>query len=712
MLRKLRELLKAATRAGRNWQRLDALAEAALQNSELERAVDLYGQLIDRKPLYAETRYKRANALNRLGRLDASLADYDQSIALDPAHARALCNRGAVLEKLGRWQESLASYDRAIALDPRDFLAHYNRGSALKELDRFDEALSSYDRAIALKSNFVEAHINRGNVLVELNRQAAAIESYDRAIAMEPRHAEAFHGRGLALSALKRFEEAVVEYERAIELRPSYTEAYHGLGLALTNLKRFDRAIASVERALALDPDRKFLLGTSCATKMQACRWDSFDSDLLLIARGVQFGKAVCSPMTFASLLDSPALHRSAAESWIREQARPNEALGAIPGRPRSGRIRIGYFSADFGAHPVSLLAAGLFESHDRRKFEVSAFAFGPEVHDAVRARLVRAFDRFEDVRERSDREVAALARDRGIDIAVDLNGFTEYCRTKIFALRAAPIQVNYLGYPGTMGAKYMDYLVADRTLIPRAHQDQYAEKIIYLPDSFIPFDSSYAIADKTFTRQELGLPSDAFVFCCFNNAFKITPPIFDSWMRILGRAENSVLWLSQANATAVANLRNEALRRGIDPHRLIFAERWASLPEHLARLRVAGLFLDTLPYNAHATALDALWAGLPVLTRAGQGFAARVAASLLRTVGLAPLITESSAQYEDSAVELATEPARLAELRALLARSRSTAALFDTERYTRNLEAAFQQIYDRYHSDAPPCHINEHLAT
>ena len=712
MLLRLRELFKADKRASDDWQRLDALARTALQNGELESAVDLYGQLIDSKPRYAEARYKRANALSRLGRLDAALADYDQSIALDPAHARAFCNRGAVLEQLGRWQESLASYDRAIALDCSDFLTHYNRGSALKQLERFDEALASYDRAIALNSDFVAAHINRGNVLLELNRQAGAIESYDRAIAMEPRHAEAFHGRGLALSTLKRFEEAVVEYERAIELRPSYTEAHHGLGLALANLKRFDRAIASVDRALALDPDKKFLLGTSCATKMQACRWDDFDSDLKLIARGVQFGKALCSPMTFAALLDFPELHRAAAESWIREQAPPDAALGTIPGRQRSGRIRIGYFSADFGAHPVSLLAAGLFASHDRTKFEVTAFAFGPEAHDAVRARLVRAFDRFEDVRERSDREVAALARERGIDIAVDLNGFTEYCRTKIFALRAAPIQVNYLGYPGTMGAKYIDYIVADRVLIPRAHQDHYAEKIIYLPDSFIPFDSSYAIADKTFTRQELGLPSDSFVFCCFNNAFKITPAIFDSWMRILGRTENSVLWLSHANSTAAANLRNEASRRGIDPHRLIFAERWASLPEHLARLRVADLFLDTLPYNAHATAIDALWAGLPLLTLAGHGFAARVAASLLRTAGLTQLITESSAQYEDSAVELATDPTRLAELRVLFAQSRATAALFDTERYTRNLEAAFQRIYDQYHSGAPPCHINEHLAT
>ena len=299
-------------------------------------------------------------------------------------------------------------------------------------------------------------------------------------------------------------------------------------------------------------------------------------------------------------------------------------------------------------------MAAGLFERHDRSKFEVTAFAFGPEVNDGMQARLMKAFDRFIDVRRRSDLEVANLAREIGIDIAVDLNGITGHCRSNIFALRAAPIQVNYLGYPGTMGAGYIDYLIGDRAVIPRAHQAHYAEKIIYLPDSFIPFDSGYAIADKAFTREELGLPRDGFVFCCFNNTHKITPTIFDSWMKILVRTEASVLWLSQANSVAVENLRKEAARRGVNPERLIFAERWTSLPEHLVRLRAADLFLDTLPYNAHATALDALWTGLPLLTCEGQGFAGRVAASLLRTIGLPQLITESISQYEETATALA----------------------------------------------------------
>jgi predicted O-linked N-acetylglucosamine transferase (SPINDLY family) len=411
-------------------------------------------------------------------------------------------------------------------------------------------------------------------------------------------------------------------------------------------------------------------------------------------------------PFPALALLDSPPLLRAAAESWIREESPRNDALGAIPARPRSAKIRVGYFSADFRVHPVALLSAGIFERHDRSKFEVIAFAFGPESNDEMRARLVKAFDRFVDVRQRTDVEAATLARDMGIDIAVDLNGITEHNRSGIFALRAAPIQVNFLGYPGTMGAGYMDYLIGDRTVIPRKYQDHYVEKIIYLPGSFIPFDSSYAIADKTFVRQELGLPPEGFVFCCFNNAFKITPVLFDTWMRILARAENSVLWLSPTNPASAANLRKEASRRGIEPRRLVFAARLASLPEHLARLRAADLFLDTFPYNAHASALDALWAGLPVLTCEGQSFASRVAASVLRAIDLPQLITGSLSQYEETATSLAEHPLRLARIRETLAHNRSSAALFDTAGYTRNLETAYEQIHDRHHSGDAPEHV------
>jgi predicted O-linked N-acetylglucosamine transferase (SPINDLY family) len=660
-------------------------AQSLHQQGQLERAIELYGQCIERAPERAEAYYKRANALNGLGRLEPALEDYDRAIRFNPSYAYALCNRGSVLERLGRREEALASYDRAIELDPKDALTHYNRGSVLKDLKRYEEALASYESAIGLNGNYAEAYVNRGSVLQELWRHEAAVESFERAIALNP----------------------------AIAL------GFQGLGVSLTQLKRFDLAIASVDKATALDPGGKYLLGTSRSTKMHACAWDGLGEDLERIAKGVSEQRPVCNPMTLAALIDSAALQRSAAEIMVRDQVdrsceedlrRIAEISPAPLSRPGSARIRIGYFSSDFREHPVAYLSAGLFECHDRTKFEVTAFAFGPETSDAMVSRLAKAFDRFIDVRQKSDLEVAALARELGIDIAVDLNGFSTHGRVRIFALRAAPIQINFLGYPGTLGAGFMDYLIADGMVVPREQQRHYVEKIAYLPDSFLPFDSHYTIADRTFAREELGLPSGGVVFCCFNNSYKILPEVFDRWMRILSRTGNSVLWLQKPDATVAGNLRREASRRGIDGGRLIFADRMESLPEHLARFRAADLFLDTFPYNAHATALDALWAGVPVLTYPGESFASRVAASLVCTVGLPELIAGSPSQYEETAVELAANPARLGELRRKLA-LRGT-PLFDTEHYTRNLEAVYEKVYERHHSGSPPDHVNEHLAT
>jgi predicted O-linked N-acetylglucosamine transferase (SPINDLY family) len=661
-------------------------AQSLHLEGQLEKAIDLYGLVIGGMPKRADAYYKRANALNGLGRAEEALRDYDRAISLNPSYAYAWCNRGSVLERLGRRQEALASYDRALDVDPKDSLTHYNRGSVLKDLGRFEDALASYEAAIGCNADFADAYANRGNVLQELQRHEEAVQSFARAIALKPGMAEGFQGRGVSLRALKRLDQALEDYNKAAEL----------------------------------DPNGKYLLGIRREIKMQVCRWDGFREDLDLIAQGVAEGKPVCTPLTLAALLDSPPLLLSAAQIWVRDRVcdkqdtdsnlEPIAEVSRASVSPQGSRkIRIGYFSADFRTHPVAYLTAGLFERHDRTKFEVTAFAFGPKASDPMVARLTRAFERFIDVRQKSDLEVAALARDLKLDIAVDLNGFTEHCRTKIFAARAAPIQVSFLGYPGTMGARFMDYLIADGMVVPRAHQPHYAEKIVYLPGSFLPFDSSYAIADRTFAREELGLPTRGFVFCCFNNSYKITPEVFDRWMRILSRTENGVLWLQRADAAVSANLRTEAFRRGIDERRLVFADRTATLPDHLARLRVADLFIDTFPYNAHATALDALWAGLPLLTYPGESFASRVAASLLRSAGLPELIAQSPSEYEEKAIDLAANPARLVQLRRVL-EGRDT-LLFDTERYTRNLEAAYAAVHERHRAGLGPAHVNEHLA-
>jgi predicted O-linked N-acetylglucosamine transferase (SPINDLY family) len=404
-------------------------------------------------------------------------------------------------------------------------------------------------------------------------------------------------------------------------------------------------------------------------------------------------------------------LQRKASEIWVQDKHPFDDSLGPLVKRAQRDKIRIGYYSADFHNHATAYLMAEFFERHDRSKFELFAFSFGPDKQDGMRQRLTQSFDQFIDVRFNSDKEVAEFSRMLGIDIAVDLKGSTKDHRFGIFSYRAAPVQVSYIGYPGTMGADYIDYLIADKTVVPQEHQKHYSEKIIYLPDSYQVNDRKRVIADKTYTRQELGLPSEGFVFCCFNNNYKITPSVFDSWVRILKAVPNSVLWLFQDNPLAAINLRKEAKARGIDEARLVFAKSMP-LDQHLARHSAADLFLDTLPYNAHTTASDALWAGLPLLTCMGESFASRVAASLLKAVGMPELIANTQEEYEAKAIELAQNPDQLNALKQKLQSNCLSAPLFNTEKITRHIEQAYANVYERYHADLMPENIYvEHCA-
>jgi protein O-GlcNAc transferase len=672
---KLVELLRNSwPRSGAPSKRQELMQRAQIwqQQRKLTEAVRLYDELIAGDDTNPETFYKRANALNGLEQWAAALADYDRAINLNSAFANAYCNRGYSLECLARWQEALDSYDRAVALNAADFLSYYNRGGALKQLGRLDEALASYQQAITLKNDYSEAYVNRGNVLQELHRHEAAIESYSQALAFNPNLGEVVKSRGASFHSLKQFETAIQDYNRAF----------------------------------FLTPDSDYLLGMRRHAYNQICDWSGLASDLKAISRGLQKRIAVCTPFSLLSLSDSLVEHRQAAEIWCRDTCPPSNTLGRIPPRSNRNTIRLGYFSADFRNHPVSLLTAGLFESHDRSQFEVTAFSFGPAADDPLRDRLKKGFDRFIEVGTETDERVASLSRQMEIDIAVDLGGFTEHSRTGIFSLRAAPVQVNFLGYPGTMGADYMDYIVGDKTVIPPEHRRHYSEKVICLPDCFMPNDSKRVIANTEITRANLGLPPNGFVFCCFSNSYKILPERFDSWMRILKRVDNSVLWLSWNNHSAAANLRQAAVQRGIDAARIIFADRVASLPEHLARHRVADLFLDTLPYSAHATAVDSLSAGLPLLTCAGKSFVGRVAASLLMAVQLPELIAQSPEEYERIAIHMATDDACLPQIKEKLSRNLLTTPLFNLRAYTTNLESAYRIIYQRHQNDLGPEHV------
>jgi predicted O-linked N-acetylglucosamine transferase (SPINDLY family) len=670
-----------------------------------DEALGSYQRAIDIAPNLAEAYHDRGNTQTELGRLEEALDSYQCALKIRPDYAEVLYNRGNAQTELGRLDEALDSYQGALKIKPDYAEAYNNRGVALHALKRFEEARESYERALEIDADYAEACYNHGLALRELGRFEEALDSYERALKIKPDYAEAHNNRGVALQALRRFEEARESYERALTIKPNLAEAWYGCGNALSELGRFEEALDSYERALKLEPDQKWLCGTWLLTKMQLCDWRDFNMQIANLDAAIHQGRKYSVPFPVIALRDSPSLQRRAAEIWANEAHREIPLPPWTHKRSRRERIRVGYYSADYHDHATAHLMAGLFERHDRARFELVAFSFGPDKRDEMRQRLSAAFDRFIDVRTRSDKDIALASREMEIDIAVDLKGFTQHERHGIFTYRAAPIQVNYLGCPGTMGAPYLDYIIADQGLIPEQSRPYYTEKVVYLPNSYQVNDRRRQIADRKFSRTELGLPATGFVFCCFNNSYKINPETFDGWMRILSRVEGSVLWLLEDNRTAVKNLRDEAKARGVSAARLIFAARMPQ-SEHLARHRAADLFIDTLPCNAHTTASDALWSGLPVLTRQGESLAARVAASLLNAIGLPELVTTTQEHYEMLAIELATDAGRLAEIREKLSRNRLTTPLFDTELCTRHIEDAYTQMYERYQADLSPEHI------
>jgi predicted O-linked N-acetylglucosamine transferase (SPINDLY family) len=587
----------------------------------------------------------------------------------------------------------------------RDAPQHIQRAIALFQQGKLVEAEGLCNKVLLHSpSHFVALHL-LGVIACQSGQTRRGLELISKALDISPTAAEAHHDRGLALQELGRLDEAIASYDQATQLKPNYAEAYRNRAFALLRRGKFEEALASYERAFALAPNLPFLCGARLHAKFFVCGWQHWEEDIVRLEQMLENGERAAAPLPVLALPVSRRHQLSAARTWTSVRHPPSNALPGLSKRAKPDKLRIGYFSSDFTQHALAWWIAELIEKHDRSRFEIVGFSL-KDANDQMRRRLRAGFDRFIDVQSQSDSDVALLARSLDIDIAVDLNGFTAGGRTNIFALRAAPIQVNYLGYAGTMGADYVDYLVADPTLIPAEHRQDYAEKIVYLPDTYQPNDTSRPISERAFTRAELGLPQDGFVFCCFNNTYKITPEVFDDWMAILARVPGSVLWLLETSVLAMSNLRHEAGQRGIAAERLVFAKRMA-LPEYLARNRLADLFLDTLPYNACTTASDALWTGLPVLTRLGDAFVGRVAASLLKAIGLPELITTSRQAYREQAVELATNPGKLRELKLKLAANRLTTPLFDTKRYVRHLEAAYEAMYARYEAGLPPDHIH-----
>lgn len=709
------------------------LGNALAVQGQLEAALASYRRVLALRPRHVDAHYNLGTLFKRMGRNDEAVSAFKSALALAPDYADGHNGLGIVCEQMGRIEEAIACYRKTLALDPNHVHALNNLGNALRAQGRREEAAACYQKALATRPDDPDAHVNLGNFHAEEGRYADAQALYEKALRLNPRSFEAHFNLGRVLRGQGRLEQAIIHYQQALALGPSRADAHDELGNACRQrgdleaaaachrqaieidpahvparynlaetLKlqgRLEEAGTLCEQALALKPDHLQALSGLIHLRQHMCRWEGIEAlwDRLRREMTVRADSKV-SPFACLSLPSSAAEQLACAQVWAERELAPIAAarsdLGFIfSARLRQNKLRVGYLSWGFHRHATSFLTAELFELHDRGRFEVFAYGYGPDDGSAIRARIKNACDRFCAVAHESYFATAQRIYRDGVDILVDLTGYTLGARTQIFALRPAPVQVNWLGYPGTMGTDCFDYIVADPFVIPEGMERHYAEKVVRLPDCYQISDRRREVSERTPTREGCGLPARDFVFCCFNQAYKILPDMFEVWMRIMQAVPGCVLWLAEANRWAVENLRREAAARGVAPQRLVFAPR-KPLPEYLVQYRLPDLALDTFPYTSHTVASDALWVGCPLATCVGETFASRVAGSILRNAGLPELVTESLEQYERLVIELARSPERLRNIRSRLHEARATCPLFDTPRFVRNLEAAYEEMF------------------
>jgi len=671
------------------------------KNGNFEEARILFNKILKINPNDFE-------AVHSLGTIAAQNQDYmlasellTHAISLNPLIASSYCNLGNVYRELKQFDKAFQCFDKALEIDSSNHVIQMSKGNCYFSCDMFEQALIHYNHAIKINPFNATLHYLTGVSFNRVNKLNEAINSLNSAITYNESYHEAYFQLGLI--ALKQNDplKAVANFTMAITIKPDYSEAYHNSGLALFELKELEAANISYLKALELNPSLDYLLGTCLHNKMHICDWSNLEAGLDLYRNEIK-NKNISLPFVALSLIDDESLHFNVAKNYMQHKYPKNNSIEFDKIRVNNNKIKIGYYSADYCNHATTHLMLKLFELHDRNSFEIYGFSFGNKILDEMHYKVINNFDKFFDVDSFSDNEIVSLSRDLNIDIAVDLKGYTKDNRTEIFAKRCAPIQVNYLGYPGTMGADYIDYIIADSVVIPESSKKYYSEKIIYLPNSYQVNDDSRVISNHAFSKEELNLPTEGFIYCCFNNNYKITPKVFSAWSEILRSVNGSVLWLLGDTAIAEKNLRQSAINEGLDPNRIIFANRIS--PElHLSRHKLADLFLDTCPYNAHTTASDSLWAGLPLLTKFGNSFASRVAASLLKSVGLPELITYSDSEYIEKAIYLATNKEELLKLKNKLFLNRDNFPLFKTSLFCNNLEKAYKEIHKRRSNNNNP---------
>jgi protein O-GlcNAc transferase len=672
---------------------------------------------------------------HQTGKLENALQSLERAISIEPRYIHARSARAAVLCDLGRQREALHVYRKALHLAAPGEVPQLlvNMGVVMEQMGDDHGALERYEQALRHQPEFASALLNRGALLIRLGRLDEALGNNQRLAELNPAWAEAQYNLGEALLALSRWEEALVAYERALAVNPAAARPHFARGLALSMLCRFDEAQHAFDTAKALDPAAveqcirnaasltegeireiapKVIYLLKGSQRLENCDWTGREEFVASFAHLIESSLGREDELTeralaFRSLsLSIPATTRLALvksiSAHIVETVKAEQHPGFIHKKRNGGKLRIGYVSPDFRVHPTAMLTRRLYALHDREQFEVHAYALTPDDGSEIRRDIASSCGHFRDVSALGDFEVAAEIHGDGIQILVDLAGYTTYARTEIFAMQPAPIQVAYLGFPHSMGASFIDYYLADQIVAPPGAERFFTEKLVYLPDSYFMFNNQHEISSRPIVRAEFGLPDEGFVFCCFNSNYKIEPEVFEIWMQLLKRVPGSILWLLRSSESVVRNLSREAELRGVSADRLIFSSHVPN-EMHVARYRLADLFLDTFSYNAHTTAAEALWAGLPVLTCPGKVMSSRVAASLLTSLGLAEMIAHSPQQYEERAYYLAVHADELTEIREKLAENRRSMPLFDSERQVRNLEAAYQAMWRRHEAGQPP---------
>ncbi len=672
-------------------------AQIALENNLLTEGIIWLRKSLGIKPDQPTILLNLGVALSQVKQFSDALDCFGKAIKFETNNALAYYSQGLMYRHLNQYDNALNSYKNALKINPSYADALNGIGRIYHIKKEYDHAINYYDKAINSQPNYAEVFYNKAMVLDDLKEFSLAIGNYYQALKFKIDYFEAYNNLGNALQELKRYDEALTAYDHAIQLKPDYHEPYNGLGNALQELKRYDEALTAYDHAIQLKPDNgNFIYGTYLHIKSLLCNWTNFDQELDFLLEKIRNNEKASTPFPLLSLVDSPQIDKKVSEIFIKEKYPLDNSLGEIKKYLKHQKIRLGYFSADFHHHATMFLMAELFELHNKEKFELYAFSFGPKTSDSWQSRVIASFDQFIDVRFKSDKEVAEISRSLEIDIAVDLKGFTNGSRTGIFSYRAAPIQINYLGYPGTMAASYIDYLIADSSLIDASNREYFSEKIIYLPNCYQVNLSKRDLSNRSFLKKEFGISEHSFVFCSFNNSYKINPRIFGIWLKILKQVQNSTLLIMIENDSAKINLIKESKARGINSNRLIFVSK-LPIEEHLKRIQVADLFLDTFPYNAHTTASDVLYAGVPLLTLQGKSFASRVAASLLKAIDVPELITSSQEEYEQLAIELASDSKKLRTIKNKIIQGIKSSSLFNTEEFAKNIEAGYLKAYEAY---------------